>query len=351
MAAPPTYRKRFLAGQGAMFPAIALVALVNCDLAPDAPAPPDRTLVVAMLRGPSGLDGALVEHYAAARGLALRIVDVESAADLFAKVATGRAHVGVGDARLTRRLFVGFDVAFAVGPAFDLAWAVAPNLAALRDDLDRYFDEADAGGTLRRLAHRYLAPQPHLTQGDADAFRAHLATTLPRYQAWFEEAEAASGIEWRLIAAVAYQESRWDPAATSETGVRGFMQVTAETAQHLDIDRLDTYASIMGAARYLAALKARLPARIADPDRTLLALAAYNIGAGHLEDARIVAQRMKGNPDRWEDVREALPLLALPEHYESARNGYARGGMPVAFVDRVGAYHNLLVRHGPLTLQ
>lgn len=150
------------------------------------------------------------------------------------------------------------------------------------------------------------------------------------------------------MAAVAYQESQWDPAATSETGARGFMQLTGQTAQHLRVvDRLDPYASIAAAARYLGELKARLPARIAEPDRTWLALAAFNIGAGHLEDARVLAQRQKLDPDRWDDVRQALPLLALPEHYATARNGYARGGMPVAFVDRVRAYHELLIRRLP----
>ena len=91
-------------------------------------------------------------------------------------------------------------------------------------------------------------------------------------------------------------------------------------------------------------LKSRLPTRIAEPDRTWLALAAFNIGLGHLEDARVLAQRQKLNPDLWQDVRQALPLLALPEHYETAKLGYARGGMPVAFVDRVRSYYDILLR-------
>jgi membrane-bound lytic murein transglycosylase F len=222
---------------------------------------------------------------------------------------------------------------------------VSPDLRALGDDVDRYLVTARMEGVLARLAEQYFGPRPRLDDTEAATFRERTATILPRYQRWFEEAEAAAGVDWRVLAAIAYQESQWDPAATSETGVRGFMQVTEDTAQRLGIDRLDPYASIQGAARYLASIKAKLPARIAEPDRTLLALAAYNIGAGHLEDARIVAQRMKLDPDRWDDVRQALPLLALPEHYENARNGYARGGMPVAFVDRVRAYHDLLLHH------
>ena len=124
------------------------------------------------------------------------------------------------------------------------------------------------------------------------------------------------------------------------------MQLTEDTARQLGVsDRMDPRASILAAARYLRDLKARLPGRIAEPDRTWLALAAFNIGLGHLEDARVLAQRQKLDPDAWQDVMQALPLLALPEHYEKARLGYARGGMPVAFVDRVRGYYDILLRH------
>ena len=147
-----------------------------------------------------------------------------------------------------------------------------------------------------------------------------------------------------LLAAVAYQESQWEPAATSETGVRGFMQLTEETVRRLRVDNpLDPAQSILGAAKYLRELKERLPPRIREPERTWLALAAFNIGLGHLEDARILAQRHKLDPDLWTDVKKVLPLLALPEYYEKAKLGYARGGMPVAFVDRVRGYYDVLL--------
>jgi membrane-bound lytic murein transglycosylase F len=123
------------------------------------------------------------------------------------------------------------------------------------------------------------------------------------------------------------------------------MQLTEDTARHLGIvDRLDAKSSAIGAARYLADLKSKLPSRIAEPDRTWLALAAFNIGVAHLEDARILAQKQKLNPDLWTDVRKVLPLLAEPEYYIGAKYGYARGGMPVAFVGRVRGYYDILLR-------
>ena len=122
------------------------------------------------------------------------------------------------------------------------------------------------------------------------------------------------------------------------------MQITEETARRLGVTNLlDPGQNVLAGARYLGVLKDKLPARIQEPDRTWLALAAYNIGIGHLEDARVLAQRQGLDPDHWSNVKKALPLLALPEHYENVKLGYARGGMPVAFVDRVRGYYDVLI--------
>ncbi len=294
----------------------------------------------------------IVEQLRSARAahpeVAWKPVSVASAEALIGQVDEGDVDYAVVpsiDAAVARNVFLDFDVAFTVGPKRDLAWAVAPSRRALRDDIDRFFTKARAEGLLARYADRYFGHAAQVERIDAGVFQDRLRTVLPAYRRMFEDAQIATGVEWRLLAALAYQESQWDPFATSDTGVRGFMQITEETARHLGIaDRLDPQASTHGAARYIAALKAKLPARIAEPDRTWLALAAFNIGAGHLEDARILAQRQKLNPDLWADVKKALPLLALPEYYSTVKNGYGRGGMPVVFVDRVRAYYDILAR-------
>ena len=246
---------------------------------------------------------------------------------------------------MARNIYLDFEVAFAAGPRREFAWAVAPGNPELRDALDAFFARLRKDGTLARLADRYFTPPGQVQRIDAGVFQERIRKTLPDWRKTFVEAQAKSGIEWRLLAAVAYQESQWDPIATSESGVRGLMQLTGETARHLGVvDRLDAKQSAIGAAKYLADLKRRLPARIAEPDRTWLALAAFNIGIAHLEDARVLAQRQKLNPDLWSDVRKVLPLLAEPEYYLTARYGYARGGMPVAFVGRVRGYYDILLR-------
>ncbi|TMG83728.1 MAG: membrane-bound lytic murein transglycosylase MltF [Betaproteobacteria bacterium] len=257
------------------------------------------------------------------------------------------AIVASNEAEAVRNVYLSFGTGFQVGPKLDLVWAFPATQAQLRDLVDAFFANARRDGTMQRLIERYYThvPVPRL---DAGAFHDQIKSTLPQLRAHFERAQDATGVEWRLLAAIAYQESKWDALATSETGVRGLMQLTEETAKHLGgIDRLNPQDSVLAAARYLHDLKDRLPARIPEPDRTWLALAAYNIGIAHLEDARILAQKQKLSADTWSAVKKTLPLLALPEYYEDTKFGYARGGMPVAFVDRVRAYYGILLAQEP----
>src|SRR5690606_33379651 len=151
------------------------------------------------------------------------------------------------------------------------------------------------------------------------------------------------GLDWRLLAAIGYQESKWTPTAESPDGAIGVMMLTGETAAELGVkNRTDARDSIFGGARYFVQVKEKIPARIPEPDRTWMAVAAYNGGFGHLEDARILAQQRGKNPDSWADVREHLPLLAQERWYTRAKRGYARGWEPVQFVDRVQRFLTLL---------
>jgi membrane-bound lytic murein transglycosylase F len=296
----------------------------------------------------TGLDAQLAAVRLAHPEIRWQPVDVVSADALIAQVADGTvsyAVVASSDAAIARNIYLDFDVAFPAGPRREFAWAVAPGYPELRNALDAFFARLRKDGTLARLAERYFADSRQVERIDAGVFQERIRESLPQWRKTFVEAQAKSGIEWRLLAALAYQESQWDADATSETGVRGLMQLTEETARHLGVaDRLDPKASAIAAARYLADLKSKLPARIAEPDRTWLALAAFNIGTAHHEDARIHAQRQKLDPDLWSDVRKVLPLLAEPEYYVGAKYGYACGGMPVAFVARVRGYYDILLR-------
>jgi len=122
------------------------------------------------------------------------------------------------------------------------------------------------------------------------------------------------------------------------------MMLTSVTAADLGVERrTDPTQSIEGGARYLKELLARVPERISDPDRLWFALASYNVGAGHLEDARILTEQRGGNPDLWKDVKESLPLLSKRAFYMRTRYGYARGAEPVKYVENIRSYYDILL--------
>jgi membrane-bound lytic murein transglycosylase F len=228
----------------------------------------------------------------------------------------------------------------------EMSWAFSGDGdPALYDEAQQFFARIKQDGTLRRLIDRYYGHNERLNAVNAEAFITQARTLLPRYRRWFEEAADLTGIEWQLLAALAYQESHWDPNATSYTNVRGMMMLTEETADRMGVEnRLDAHASILAGARYLQLLKEQLPLRIREDDRLWLALAAYNQGMGHLEDARILATQSGLNPDVWADVKRVMPLLSRPSVYKNAKRGKARGGEAVILVETVRLYHDMLKR-------
>lgn len=195
----------------------------------------------------------------------------------------------------------------------------------------------------------YLESFAHLEamrEGGNKLFAQRIETRLPRYRGLMQSAAREQGLDWPLIAAMSYQESFWNPDATSPTGVRGLMMLTLQTAKELSVtDRLDPRESIHGGARYFAQLKSRLPEHIEGPDRTWMALAAYNMGMSHLEDARVLTQHLGKNPNVWSEVKQQIPLLEKKQYYQYLRNGYARGNEAVVYVERIRQYHTILTWH------
>lgn len=275
-----------------------------------------------------------------------------STADMLERVARGELDYALVESTrftLARRYFPELEVLFDVGKPVDYAWLFsAVDRKRLAEVAKPFFARIAKDGTLKRLVDRYYGHATRLTTIDAVTLIERIRTELPTLRPHFLEAEAASGIDWRLLAAIGYQESHWDPQATSPTGVRGLMMLTEETAVRLQIkDRLDARESIIGGARYLALLKEAMSQRLVEPDRTYLALAAYNMGLGHMEDARILAERAGLNPDKWQDVRQVLPRLTEPEHYQKLKHGYARGHEAQRLVDNVRNYYDILGRMVP----
>ena len=197
--------------------------------------------------------------------------------------------------------------------------------------------------TLQSAIRLQPLTKPDLPWWERERLSHHIETRLPQYQRQLQGVARAYGIPWTLLAAQAYQESRWDPHAVSPTGVRGIMMLTRNTAASLGIhNRLDPNQSIEGGARYFRMLEKQLPRHIRKPDRIWIALAAYNVGMGHIKDAQDLARRMGKNPNDWNDLKTVLPLLSEKKYYKTLRYGYARGWEPVQYVTRIRAYHAFL---------
>ncbi|WP_148864831.1 membrane-bound lytic murein transglycosylase MltF [Marinobacter fonticola] len=206
-----------------------------------------------------------------------------------------------------------------------------------------FFNKMQSNGSLAQLKERFYGHLDRLNYVGARTFVYHVRNRLPTYELVFQSTAEQYQMDWRLLAAIGYQESHWRPNAVSPTGVRGMMMLTRNTAQYVGIDnRLDPIKSIDGGARYFQMVHDQIPDDIPEPDRTWFALASYNVGFGHLEDARRLTEDAGKDPHRWIDVKEFLPLLAQKEWYTKTRYGYARGHEPVVYVQNIRRYYDVL---------
>lgn len=272
--------------------------------------------------------------------------DVE-VADLMEKVAHGELDFTVADStefNIQRHFYPDLRVALDLEIADPIAWAFrkgdGDRLLAQADD---YLIKAERSGLLAQVRDRYYGHTKKFDYVGTRAFIRHFDSRLPRYRPWFEEAGDLNGVDWRLLAAIGYQESHWRSHAVSPTGVRGLMMLTEATADYLDIDdRMDPETSIFGGARFYARQTERIADSVEEPDRTWMALAAYNVGFNHIKDARQIVEWEGGDPDTWVDISKALPLLAKREWYSRVKYGYARGWEPVLYVNNIRSYYNIL---------
>jgi membrane-bound lytic murein transglycosylase F len=235
-------------------------------------------------------------------------------------------------------------VGFTLPGTLPLAWAfpAGPD-QSLVQEARVFMHEARQSQRLQEIYNAFYLPESRLDRVGMFQFLQQVRERLPGLLPLFQEVASAYEMDWRLLAAMGYQESHWDPDAESYTGVRGIMMLTRRTANQLGItDRLDPEQSIEGGARYFQRLRKRLPNRIMEPDRTWMALAAYNLGMGHLEDVRILTEKQGGNPDTWEDVSQRLDLLSKEKWYRQTRYGYARGYEAKKYVENVRAYYDIL---------
>ena len=267
--------------------------------------------------------------------------------DLLAKVAAEELDFTVADSSefdIQRNFHPDLRVALDLELDDPLAWAFSKehgnSLLARADD---FLIAADRRGLLAQVHDRYYGHTKKFDYVGTRNFIRHYESRLPRYRAMFEQAGAEWDVDWRLLAAIGYQESHWRSQAVSPTGVRGIMMLTQDTAAYLGIDdRVDPRNSIFGGAQFYARQTQRIADTVDEPDRTWMALAAYNVGFNHIKDARILVDWHDGDPDTWLDIGKALPLLSQRKWYKQLKFGYARGWEPVLYVNNIRSYYNIL---------
>ena len=252
----------------------------------------------------------------------------------------------IGDSNIVainRRYYPELSVRFDISEPEILAWVLPKNAEGLQAAINDWFENIEEDGTLSQLLDKYYGFIEVFDYVDIRTYTRRIHSRLPKYQTYFQQAAKHYDLDWQLLAAMSYQESHWNPQAKSPTGVRGIMMLTLTTAQEMDIkSRLHAEQSIWGGARYLKQMARRLPDNIGEPDRSYMALAAYNVGFGHLMDARQLAVQLDKNPDNWSELADVLPLLARKQYYASLQHGYARGYEPVTYVQRIRDYQDIL---------
>lgn len=302
-------------------------------------------LRIAVVAG-SSYEERLSELAEAHPGIAFHTRGHASAMPLLEAVQDGRLDCTVADSNLiafARLRFPEIETPLDLTGQQTLAWALPPDAEALDAWLGEWFAQAHEDGVLEALDERWYGAVRQFDYVDVARFLRRLEDRLPPLQPYFVEAARSAELDWRILAAQGYQESHWDPDAVSPTGVRGVMMLTLPTARRVGVeDRTDPVQSIRGGAAHLADLYDRLPAEVTGDDRLYMALAAYNVGMGHLYDARALAERQGLDKNSWADLRQVLPLLSREEYYTTTRYGYARGHEPVRYVAKIRQYRALL---------
>jgi membrane-bound lytic murein transglycosylase F len=283
------------------------------------------------------------------KGLDMEIVlhDDVPTEELIRMVAEKGIELTVADSNvavLNRRYYPEIRMAFVLGEEESLGWAVRKGEKALLHKVNEFFGKIKADGTFENLYNKYYANVEIFDYVDLKKYHERLDERLPKFEATIRKAARKSNFDWRLIAAVVYQESHFDPEATSYTGVQGIMQLTRDTADHIGVgDHRDPEQSIMGGVKYLRKLYKSFR-EAEDPDRTYIALASYNVGRGHVLDAQKIAVEKGLDPNTWSSLEQVLPLLRYRKYYKNTEYGYCRGTEPVRFVNRIRIYYDILRR-------
>ena len=279
--------------------------------------------------------------------LTVKLHDDVPTEELIRRVADKEIEVTVADsiiAELSRRYYPNIKIGIPIDEPQSLGWAVRKKDKALLSAINTFFGKIKTDGTFDDIYRDYYANVQIFDRFDLKKFHQRINTRLPKYETIIKKAAKQYGFDWRLIAAIIYQESHFNPRARSHRGVRGLMQITKPTAQEMGVtNRLDPEQSVMGGVRYLRKLYQRYD-EAQGFDRTLITLASYNVGPRHIASAQRIAREKGLDPHKWSSLEQTLPLLCYEKYIRMSKHGYCRGSEPVRYVNRILTYFDILRR-------
>ncbi len=269
--------------------------------------------------------------------------------ELIRQVSDGEIEITVADehiALLNRRYYPRVRIALPISDKQPVGWAIHKQARKLRQRINRFFTIIKSNGVYAEIYDRYFSNLEMFDYVDVRSYHRRLRTRLPSYKSIIKQAAELNNFDWRLIAAQTYQESHFNPAARSHAGAFGLMQLTIQTARSLGVtDILDPLQNIQAGVLHLKMLYDFFH-NVPESERMLFALAAYNVGQGHLRDARDLARQLNLDPDRWASLEQTLPLLRYRKYYKNSRYGYCRGTEPINYVRHIFFYYDIIKRGG-----
>ena len=281
--------------------------------------------------------------------LAIRLHDDLPTEELIQKVADGEIDFTIANSNIilmNQRNFPGAVSTGSINDRMHLGWAVYPKSIELLERMNAFLKVAKKSGKFDAIYNKYYGDTQSFDYVDLTAFHQRIKSRLSRYSPFIKAAAKKHGFDWRLIAAQIYQESHLNPWAKSRAGARGLMQIMPATAKSLGIsDSFDPVQNINGGVRYLKKLYEHFD-MVKGKDRLLIALAAYNIGQGHIYDARKLAKKKGLDPNKWESLSKILPLLRYRKYYKHTKYGFCRGTEPVRYIKQIMIYYDVLKRQG-----
>jgi len=244
---------------------------------------------------------------------------------------------------LNLRYFTEITSAFTISGREQLAWVLAPGSKELEADMYSWLNSFNQSGLMADLKDHHYSYVLLFDYYNTTMFYKRIKSRLPKYEKYFKEAAEDYDLPWKLLAAISYQESHWNPKAKSFTGVKGMMMLTKTTAKMLGIkNRLNPKQSIIGGTRHIKQMLKFVPDEVLGENRLKFALAAYNVGMGHVLDAQKLAKKIGYDQNSWSDLKKVLPLLSQKKYYHKLKYGYARGSEPVKYIEAIFDYKDIL---------